>query len=106
MVERTYRFGDKSATVKVARNSPMLDHLAKMLANDELLELGDLETHRMSGETAVVEGRDGDGASEQRLRMAVDGRVLVEVAGGTGVRGSELVALARKLDVRRLRAMK
>lgn len=98
-LSRTYLNGERQITVKVIKDSPLVKQFLPLIANEELLKLSNRKTHRVSGETAVMEG-------ENKLQLVVDGRILVELVGNEGTGEKELVAMARRLDLNALKKMK
>lgn len=94
-IARTYVSGERQITVKVIKDAPVLKPMIELLGNKNLLALGTRETHRISGETAVMEG-------ERKLQMVLDQRIYVELVANEGADGKDLVSLARKLDLRAL----
>jgi hypothetical protein len=84
---------------KVIKDSPLVKGLIPLIANEDLLKLTGRKTHRISGETAVMEG-------ERKLQLVADGRILVELVGNAEADEKDLVALARKLDLAALAKMK
>ncbi|MEZ5301113.1 MAG: hypothetical protein R3F11_10735 [Verrucomicrobiales bacterium] len=99
-VANTYRKGNAEVTVKIIRDSPLMDGIAKLLSNKDVLKFSGLKTESIGGETAVIQGEGADAT----LRLAVEG-ILVEVKGGRGADDSDLVAVARKLDLNLLKKL-
>ena len=91
-VARTYALGDKKVTVRVAKDSPQLTELLPLLVNEELLKLANRNVYKIGGHSAVMEGGN-------KLQIAVDERILVDVLSEAGASEAELVELAGKLDV-------
>lgn len=102
-VTRVYFNGKDTITVRVVKDSPLADQYVKMLSNKDLLKISGAETESIGGETAVVEGKDGE---SPKLRMAIDGRILVELKGSERIKVKELISCARKLDLRLLKKLK
>ena len=98
-ISRTYEKGKQEITVKVVKDSPVVNQLIPMIANEELLRLANRKTHSVSGETAVMEG-------EHKLQLVVDKRIYVEFTGDETSGENELLGLARKLDLNALAKMK
>lgn len=99
-ISRTYvSTGNRTLTVKVVRDSPLVKQLIPLLTNEDLIRASNRKTHRISGETAIMDG-------ERKLQLVLDQRIFVELAGGETVGETELVAAARELDLRALAAMK
>jgi hypothetical protein len=98
-IERSYRLEAKEITVKVVRDSPVADQLMEVLGNDELVAWAGARVHTVQGEQAIFEG-------ERKLMMVIKGRVYVELEGDNDTGRADLLSLARKLDLRALKAMK
>jgi hypothetical protein len=98
-ISRTYVSGKKEVTAKVIKDSPLVKQLIPLIANEDLLKLTNRKTHRVSGETAVMDG-------ERKLQLVADGRILVELTGNAEAEEKDLVALVRKLDLNALAKMK
>ncbi len=96
---RTYVHGERKVTVKVVKDSPLVKQLLPLIANEDLIRLANRKSHRISGETAVMEG-------ERKMQWVVDGRILVELSGDEETGERHIVALARQLDLRSLAKMK
>ena len=82
-------------TVKVMKDVPALKGVIAMLGNEELLKLGNRKTIWISGQTAVMDG-------ENKLQFVLDGRIYLELLGNAKAGEKELVAFARKLDLREI----
>jgi hypothetical protein len=91
--------GNRTLTVKVVKDSPLVKQLIRLLSNEDLIRASKRKTHRISGETAIMDG-------EQKLQLVLDQRIFVELTAGETVGETELVAAARELDLRALAAMK
>ena len=91
-ISRVYISGARRIEVKVMKDSPLLAQLLPLCANEDLIRMSNRKTHRISGETAVMEG-------EHKLQIVVGGKIYVELAGDPGTGETELVAFARKLDL-------
>ena len=98
-ISRVYISGARRIEVKVMKDSPLLAQLLPLFANEDLIRMSNRKTHRISGETAVMEG-------EHKLQIVVGGKIYVELAGDPGTGESELVAFARKLDLDALAKLK
>ncbi len=98
-LSRAYQSEGKKVTIKVVKDSPLVKQLLPLLTNQELLELSNRKTHRIGGETGVMAG-------EHKLQLVVDSRIYVELEGGEETGETELVALARKLDLNALGKLK
>lgn len=97
-ISRTYVLEDAKITVKVMKDVPALKGVMALLGNEELLKLGNRKTMRISGQTAVMEG-------EHKIQFVLDGRIYVELLGNDKAGERELVAFARKLDLRAISKM-
>lgn len=91
-IARTYVSGDKRITVRVVKDSPLVAQLLPILVNEELLKMSGRTIHKISGETAVMEG-------DSKLQIVVDQRIYLELAGENGAGETDLVSLAEKLDL-------
>jgi len=89
---RTYASGEKKVIVRVAKDSPQLAELLPLLVNEELLKLANRNVYKIAGQSAVMEGGN-------KLQVAVDERILVELQSEAGATEAELVDLAGKLDL-------
>lgn len=98
-ISRVYISGARRIEVKVMKDSPLLAQLLPLFANEDLIRMSNRKTHRISGETAVMEG-------EHKLQIVVGGKIYVELAGDPGTGETELVAFARKLDLDALAKLK
>jgi hypothetical protein len=98
-ISRVYSSGKKKATVKVIKDAPVVKQLIPLIGNEDLMKLANRKTYRISGETAAMEG-------SKKLQMVVDGRILLELLAEGEAEESDLVALARKVDVNALKKMK
>lgn len=98
-VERSYRLGAKEITVKVVRDSPVAEQLMKILGNDELVAWGGARVHNVQGVQAIMEG-------ERKVMMVVREKIYLELRGDNDTGRADLLSLARKLDLRALKAMK
>ncbi len=94
-ISRTYVLEDAKVTVKVMKDVPALKGVIAMLGNEELLKLGNRKTIWISGQTAVMDG-------ENKLQFVLDGRIYLELLGNAKAGEKELVAFARKLDLREI----
>ncbi len=99
-ISRTYvSTGNRTLTVKVVRDSPFVKQLIPLLTSEDLIRAGNRKTHRIAGETAIMDG-------ERKLQLVLDQRIFVELTGGDTVGETELVAAARDLDPGKLAKMK
>ena len=94
-MSRTYVSEEKQITVKVIKDAPVLKPMIDLIGNKDLLALSNRKTHRISGETAVMEG-------ERKLQVVLDERIYVELVGNDKADEGDLVTLARRLDLRAL----
>ena len=94
-ISRMYVSEEKQINVKVIKDAPVLKPMIALLGNKDLLKLGNRKTERISGETAMMEG-------EHTLKMVLDERIYVELAGNEETDDRDLIGLARKLDLRAL----
>jgi len=94
-MSRTYVSEEKKITVKVIKDAPVLKSMIDFIGNKDLLALSNRKTHRISGETAVMEG-------ERKLQVVLDERIYVELVGNDKADEGDLVTLARRLDLRAL----
>ncbi|GAA5128009.1 hypothetical protein JIN84_07845 [Luteolibacter yonseiensis] len=98
-VSRTYVSGDKRVTARVVKDSPLVAQLLPIFVNDELLKISGRKIHKISGETAVMDGED-------KLQIVLDQRIYVELVGEGGAGETELVSLAEKLDLSAIAKLK
>ncbi len=98
-ISRIYISGTHRIEVKVMKESPIMAQLLPLFANEDLIRMSNRKTQRISGETAVMDG-------EHKLQMVLGGKIFVELAGDEATGETELVALARKLDLAALAKMK
>ncbi len=96
---RTYVFGERQITVKVVKDSPLVQQMLPLLLNEELIRITNRKTHRISGEMGIMEG-------ENKLQIIVDQRIYLELLGNTGTGESELVSMAGKLDLKAMAKLK
>lgn len=98
-IQRIYQQDQKSVTIKVIKDSPLIDQWLKLLANDDLVQASGKKTFNVDGEIAIVE-------EELKVLIAVGGEILVELKGDNDCKSSDLVSLARKLELSTLKKMK
>lgn len=91
-ISRTYVSGTQKITVRIVKDYPKLGELLPMFVNEELLRMAKRKVHKVSGQTAVMEG-------ENKLQLIVDERIYLELEGEGGAGETELVDLAGKLDL-------
>ena len=97
-ISRVYVSGKRDITVKVMKDSPLVKQLLPLLTNEDLIRMSNRKTHNIAGETAIMEG-------EKKMRLVLDGRILVELVAGGDAGERELVAAVRKLDLKALAKM-
>ena len=95
-VKRTYTREEKSITAKVVKDSPMVDQWLKILSNRDALKFTGKKVHTIDGEAALVD-------SERKILIGIEGEVLLELDGDNDCEAKDILAFARKLD---LKAMK
>ncbi|MES2660124.1 MAG: hypothetical protein V4689_15990 [Verrucomicrobiota bacterium] len=98
-MSRVYVSGENRVAVKVVKDSPLVAQLLPLLANDDLIKMTNRRTHRISGETAIMEG-------EHKLQIVLDERIYVEFVGGEATGETELVAFATKIDLSKMAKLK
>lgn len=98
-ISRNYVSGENRIGVKVVKDSPTVTELLPLFANEELIRMTQRKMHKISGQTAIMEG-------ENKLQIVVDGRILVELEGDAGTGETGLVAFANKLDLAALAKIK
>ncbi|MEO5917805.1 MAG: hypothetical protein ABIS50_26470 [Luteolibacter sp.] len=98
-MSRVYVSGAHRITVKVIKDSPLVAQLLPLLANEELIKMTNRKTHRIAGETAIMEG-------EHKLQVVLDERIYVEFEGDEGTGETELVSFATKIDLAKLGKLK
>lgn len=98
-ISRSYTSGNRVITLKVVKDSPLAKQLIPLLTNEDLLRAGNRKTHNIGGETAIMEG-------ERKLQMVLDQRIYLEITGDETLFEKDLVAFARKLDLKALAKLK
>ncbi len=98
-ISRVYVSGNRLITLKVIKDSPLVKQLIPLLTNEDLLRMGNRKTHNISGDTAIMEG-------ERKLQMVLDQRIYLEITGDETLFEKDLVAFARKLDLKALAKLK
>ncbi len=98
-LSRTYTAAKREVTVKVVKDSPLAKQVIPLLGNPDLIALSGRKTHRISGQTAVME-------NDKKLQMVIDGRILLEITAAQEATEKEIIAIARKLDLAELAKMK
>ena len=74
-VERTYKKGDKKATVSIAADSPLLKQVSGFLSNPALGGLLGIKQKKVGELTAMLHPKEG------LLQMVVNNRYLVQIQG-------------------------
>lgn len=92
-VKRTYTFEEKSITAKVVKDSPMVDQWLKVLSNRDALKFTGKKVHTIDGEAALVD-------SERKILIGIEGEVLLELEGDNDCEAKDILAFARKLDLK------
>ena len=98
-MSRVYVSGEHRITVKVIKDSPMVTQLLPLLANEDLIKMTNRKTHRIAGETAIMEG-------EHKLQIVLDERIYVEFECDEAIGETELVSFATKIDLPRMAKLK
>jgi hypothetical protein len=98
-MSRVYVSGENRITVKVVKDSPLVAQLLPLLANEDLIRMTNRKTHRIAGETAIMEG-------EHKLQIVLDGRIYIEFEGGVATGETELVGFAKKIDLSKMAKLK
>jgi hypothetical protein len=96
---RTYVSGEHQITVKIVKDSPLVNQMLPLLLNEDLIRMTNRKTHRISGEMGIMEG-------DNKLQIIVDQRIYVELLGNDGTGETDLVALAEKLDLKAMAKIK
>jgi hypothetical protein len=91
-ISRTYVSGEQRVTVRFLKDPQLVAQLLPLLVNEDLLKMSGRKIHKISGETAVMDG-------ENKLQIVVDQRIYLELVGENGAAETELVNLAEKLDL-------
>ena len=97
-MKRTYTLKEKSITAKVVKDSPLVDELLKILSNRSVLKHTGKRVHTIAGEAALVD-------SERKLLIGIDGEILLELEGDNDCETKDIVAFARKLDLKKMKAL-
>lgn len=98
-MSRTYLSAQNRITVKIVKDSPLVTQLLPLLTNEDLVRITGRKTHRIAGETAIMEG-------EHKLQIVLDGRIYVEFEGSDAVGETDLVGFATKLDLAKISKLK
>ena len=94
-LSRVYATGKRKVEIKVIKDSPLMQKLAPLIANPQLLALGNRETHKISGKTAVMDG-------DKKLQMVLSDRIYLEANAIGEATEKDLVAIVRELDLKAL----
>jgi hypothetical protein len=94
-ISRTYATGKRKVEVKVIKDSPLMQKLAPLIANPQLLALGGRKTHKIAGKTAVMEG-------DKKLQMILSDRIYLELNAIGEATEKDMLDVARRLDLRAL----
>lgn len=97
-VKRSYTLDEKTITAKLVKDSPLVDQWIKMLANKDLLKLSGKKVHTIDGESALVD-------SERKILVAIEGEVLLELEGDNDCDSRDILAFARKLDLKTMKKL-
>ena len=97
-IKRVYNDKNKSITVKLIKDSPLIDKWIGMLSNRDLLNASGKKVYNISGEAALVD-------KPLKVLMAIDEEILLEVKGDNDCSTKDLIALTRKLDLRKMKKM-
>ena len=97
-VKRVYNEKSKSITVKLVKDSPLVDKYIDVLSNRDLLQASGKKVYNISGEAALVE-------EPLKVLIAIDKEIFVEIKGDNDCATKDLIALARKLDMRKMKKM-
>ena len=98
-VKRDYNLESKSISVKLVKDSPLINHWIKVLSNRDLLQATGKKTYTIAGETALVD-------EPLKVLVAIDEKILLEIKGDNDCETKDLVDFARKLDFAALKKMK
>lgn len=101
--ERRYTKGDRSVTVTIAADSPMLATVAMMFSNPMFATQGGGKLQKVGGQKAMVR-YDADNKSGE-VQLVVGGRYLVTVKGND-VGETDLTAYAAAVDYAALETKK
>ncbi len=94
-VTRIYKSGEKTITVIISKDSPLIGQLLPLLANPDLIEMTHRKTHKIAGETAIMEG-------EHKLQIVLKSRIYVEIGGDDTTGEKELVDFAGQAGLEKL----
>jgi hypothetical protein len=97
-VKRTYTREEKSITAKVVKDSPVVDKWLKILSNRDALKFTGKKVHTIDGEAALVD-------SERKILIGIEGEVLLELEGDNDCEAKDILAFARKLDLKTMKQL-
>ena len=97
-VKRAYTLEEKSITAKVVKDSPMDDKWLKTLSNRDALKFTGKKVHTINGEAALVD-------SERKILIGIEGEVFLELEGDNDCETKDILAFARKLDLKTMKAL-
>jgi len=97
-VRRNYRSGDKSLSVEVTANSPMLQMLAMMFSNPALIQADGGEIVQYGAHEAILKKQGGDG---QELQILMHDKHLIRVSA-QGVSADDLLKIFDQAFVDRM----
>lgn len=97
-VKRIYTLEEKSITAKLVKDSPLVDKLLKILANREALKFTGKKVHTIDGEAALVD-------SERKILISIEGTLLLELEGDNDCEAKDILAFARKLDLKEMKKL-
>ncbi len=97
---RRYTNGDKTVTIKIMSDSPILQATMMMLDNSQFLPTGDgVEQLVVKGQKAILTLNTGDTNGD--IKTVVDRRYLVEISG-SGIERADLMLFAKAFDYSKL----
>jgi hypothetical protein len=97
-VKRTYKLEEKSITAKLVKDSPLVDKWLKILSNRDALKFTGKKVHTIDGEAALVD-------SERKILIGIESEVLLELVGDNDCEAKDILAFARKLDLKTMKAL-
>ncbi|MCD6654133.1 MAG: hypothetical protein LT067_05140 [Sulfurovum sp.] len=102
MLSRTYHKSESLITIEMVMDSPLMQGIAMMMANPMFRssEIGELT--RINKEKAMIKYDNKEKSGD--ITMIVANRIMVTVKGET-VSKEELIAYAKAIDLKKLKAM-
>jgi len=97
-VKRTYTLNNKSITAKLVKDSPLITKWLEVLANREALKFTGKKVHTIDGEAALVD-------SERKILVSIEGELLLELEGDNDCDSKDILAFARKLDLKKMKRL-